>query len=117
MEKMNKIVLIGRLTKNPTTKEFESSSITRFTLAVNRNYKGKGGENLTDFILIVAWNNLGQACQQHLIKGNLIAIEGSLETRTYQNDQQKTVWISEIIAKSIKFLEPKTKTKPVTQNF
>lgn len=102
---MNKIILIGRLTKDPTlTVTPNGYSNSRMTLAVDRKYKDKQGNKQTDFIPIVAWQKLAETVAQYMKKGKQIAVEGALEVRTYEKDGQK-VYISEVIASDIRFLD------------
>ena len=79
--------------------------MAKFTLAVNRPYKDKQGNNLADFVNIVAWRRLGELCAQYLSKGQLAAVEGRLEIRTYDDKQGIRHWITEVIADNVRFLE------------
>lgn len=102
---MNKIILIGRLTKDPTLTYTPSGyANSRMTLAVDRRYKDKQGNQQTDFVPIVAWQKLAETVAQYMKKGKQIAVEGSLEIRTYEKDNQK-MYISEVIASDIRFLD------------
>ncbi len=100
----NKVILIGRLTAQPEMRYTQNGKpVATFTLAVNRNRKTDGKEE-TDFITIVAWQRLAEICSQYLNKGSLIAIDGRLQTRSYQtNDGQKRK-VYEVIAQDMRML-------------
>lgn len=101
----NKITLIGRLTKDPDLKYTKNgNAVSRMTLAVDRRYKSSDGEQQTDFIPIIAWNKLAETVANYLEKGKLIAVDGSLEIRNYEQDGVKK-YIAEVISNDIRFLE------------
>ena len=99
---MNSVILIGRLTADPEGKE---DSYARFTLAVDRKFK-KEGEQEADFISCVAFKKRGDFVLKYLKKGTKIAIEGSLQTSSYEKDGQKR-YSTDVIANSIEFAESK----------
>ena len=83
---LNSVVLIGRLTADPEHKQTPSGiSVTSFSIAVDRNYNGKDGNRQTDFINIVAWRNTADFICRHFSKGQMIAVEGSVQTRSYED--------------------------------
>ena len=101
---MNKIILIGRLTKAPDLRYTQNgAAVCTFTLAVNRPYS-KDGEQEADFINIVVWNKSGENCAKYLEKGRQCAIEGRLQIRTYDGDDGKKRWVSEVVADRVEFL-------------
>lgn len=101
----NKIMLIGRLTKDPDLKFTKNGkAVSRMTLAVDRKYKDQNGEKVTDFIPIIAWGSLAETVANYLDKGKLIAVDGSLEIRNYEQDGI-TKYIAEVISTDIRFLE------------
>lgn len=101
----NKITLIGRLTKDPDLKYTKNgNAVSRMTLAVDRRYKDSQGNQLTDFIPIIAWNKLAETVANYLDKGKLIAVDGSLEIRSYEHEGVKK-YIAEVISNDIRFLE------------
>lgn len=113
---MNKVVLIGRFTKDPEVKQTPSNlSVCSFTIAVDRKYKDSNGARQTDFINIVAWRQLADIIGQYFHKGSKIGIVGSLQTRNYddQNGNKRTV--TEVVVEEIEFLDPKQKTESQTQ--
>ena len=102
---MNKCIFIGRLTKDPVTKNISNgAAVTNFTVAVDR-IVGEGKQKEADYIPIVTWNKLAENCATYLAKGRLVAVEGRMQTRNYENDEGKKVYVTEIVAESVKFLE------------
>lgn len=101
---MNKIILIGRLTKDPDLRYTPNgAAVCTFTLAVNRPY-AKDGEQDADFINIVVWNKSGENCAKYLEKGRQAAIEGRLQIRTYDGDDGKKRWVTEVVADRVEFI-------------
>lgn len=107
---LNKVFLIGRTTKDVKKTQLPSgSSVVHFTLAVDRNYTDKDGKRPTDFIDVTAWDKLAEILEQYVPKGMLIAVEGRLQTRKYQNNSGKTIYVTEVVAKDIHLLSrPRT---------
>lgn len=115
---LNRIILIGRLTRDPEMRYTPNNiAVTRFTLAVDRNYKSAQGEKMTDFITVVAWRQLAELCAEYLAKGKLAAVDGRLQVRSYdaQDGTRKTV--AEVVAENVRFLSPKqTNTQEKNNN-
>ena len=106
---MNKVILIGRLTKDPELKKTNSGlSYVQFNLAVNRNYVNKSGEKQADFINCVAWRTQADNLVKYIKKGGLIGIEGEIQTRTYDDKNGIKKYITEVLCNSIEFLESKS---------
>ena len=106
---MNKVILIGRLTKDPELKKTNSGlSYVQFNLAVNRNYTNKSGEKQADFINCVAWRTQADNLVKYIKKGGLIGIEGEIQTRTYDDKNGTKKYITEVLCNLIEFLEPKS---------
>ena len=106
---MNKVILMGRLTRDPEVRYSQgenSSAIARYTLAVDRRFK-RDGEQTADFINCVAWNKTADLMTQYLHKGSLIGLEGRIQTRSYDNQQGQRVYVTEVVAEIVQFLEPK----------
>lgn len=102
---LNRVILIGRLTRDPELKFIPSgTAVTQFTIAVDRRVPNKNGERETDFIRIVVWSKLAEVCAEHLAKGRLIAVDGRLQVRSYEQDGQRRT-ISEVVAEQIQFLD------------
>ena len=102
---LNKVILIGRLTADPEIKKVGELSVCNFRLAVDRGFKNAAGEKETDFINIVVWRKQAENCKQYCFKGQLVAVEGALRNRSYENKDGQRVWISEVAADQVKFLE------------
>lgn len=102
---LNRVILIGRLTKDPELRYTPAGvAVTQFTLAVERPFKN-GGEKEVDYINIVTWRQLAEACANHLRKGRLAAAEGRIQVRNYDNNEGKRVYVTEVIADNVRFLE------------
>lgn len=110
---LNKVVLIGRLTRDPELRYTGTGvAVTSFSLAVDRPFKNQQGERDTDFIRIVAWRKLAELCANNLGKGRLIAVDGRLQIRSYDDKEGIRRQASEVIADNITFLDwPKEREK------
>lgn len=109
---MNKAILIGRLTKDPEVRTTTSGvPVTTFTLAVNRNFKNQAGEYEADFILCVAYRKQAENIGRYVGKGSKVAVEGRIQTRSYENNQGQRVYVTEIICDSVEFLDSKRDTQ------
>ncbi|SKA97508.1 single-strand binding protein [Caloramator quimbayensis] len=104
---MNKVILIGRLTRDPELKFTAGSGIAvaTFTLAVDRNYTNQSGQREADFIPIVCWRKLAETVANNLSKGRLVAVSGSIQTRKYTAQDGTNRYITEVIADSVQFLD------------
>ena len=103
---LNKVILIGRLTKDPELRYTPSGApVASFGLAVERNFTTKQGERETDFINIVVWQKLAETCANHLGKGRLVAVDGRLQVRTYDDNQGNRRWVTEVVANEVRFLD------------
>lgn len=108
---MNRVCLVGRLTKDPELKYSQNgTAICNFTLAVDRPYKNSQGEKETDFLSCIVFGRIGENCAEYLGKGKRVAIDGRVQTRNYENKDGKKVYVTEIIADNVQFLTPKSKT-------
>lgn len=110
---MNKAVLIGRLTRDPELKFSQGSgiAITKFTLAVDRNFVGQNGQREADFIPIICWRKLAETAANNLNKGRLVAISGAIQTRNYTAQDGTKRYATEVVADSLQFLDYKEKQK------
>ena len=105
---MNKVFLIGNLTRDPELSETNSGvSLCRFSIAVNRNYGSADGERKTDFFNIVAWRGLAETVSRYAKKGNKVAVSGSIELRNYEDSQGVKRTGVDIVAQDVEFLTPK----------
>ena len=107
---LNRVVLIGRLTKDPELRYTPSGvAVASFTLAVDRNFKNSNGEKEADFIPCVVYRQLAEIVANNLAKGKLAAIDGRLQIRTYDAQDGQKRWVTEVIAENVRFLSPKDK--------
>ena len=105
---MNKVVLIGRLTRDPELRYTSNNVATAsFTLAVNRTFQNQNGVREADFINIVIWRKQAETAKKYLAKGSLIAVEGRIQTRNYDGADGKKVYVTEVVADNFEFLESK----------
>lgn len=105
---MNNTQLIGRMTKDVDLKYTPNGvAVANFTLAINRPFKNKNGENEADFINIVVWKKAAENVAQYMKKGSKVAVSGRLQSRTYQDKDEKTVFVTEVVSNSVEFLETK----------
>lgn len=113
---MNKVVLIGRLTRDPELKFIAGSgvAVTTFTLAVNRNFKNKEGQIEADFINIVAYRKLAEIIANNLTKGRQAAISGRIQTRSYEGNDGQRRYVTEVVADDLQFLDKKDAGGPAS---
>lgn len=105
---MNRVVLVGRLTKDPELRYTPNGvPVATFTLAVNRNFSNQQGERETDFINCVVWRKPAENVANFLKKGSLAGVDGRIQTRNYEGSDGKRVYVTEVLAESVQFLEPK----------
>ncbi|MGN1401157.1 MAG: single-stranded DNA-binding protein [Bacillus sp. (in: firmicutes)] len=105
---MNRVVLVGRLTKDPDLRYTPSGvPVATFTLAVNRNFSNQQGEREADFINCVVWRKPAENVANFLKKGSLAGVDGRIQTRNYEGQDGKRVYVTEVVAESVQFLEPK----------
>ncbi|HTG71730.1 single-stranded DNA-binding protein [Paenibacillus sp. LHD-38] len=104
---LNRVILIGRLTRDPELRYTPAGvAVTQFTLAVDRPFTSGGqGEREADFIPVVTWRQLAETCANYLRKGRLTAVEGRIQVRNYENNEGKRVYVTEVIADNVRFLE------------
>ena len=107
---MNKVILIGRLVRDPELRYTPSGlPVAQFRIAVDRPKNGNG--DTADFIPVVAWRVLAENIAKYLTKGRLVAVEGRLQVRKYQDRDGATRWATEVIATNVQFLPDKARTK------
>ena len=109
---MNKVELIGRLTKDPEVRYTQTNNVpvASFTLAVNRRFVKEGEERQADFINIVAWNKTAEFCNNYFRKGQQIAVVGRIQTRTWDDDQGQKHYTTEVVAEEVYFADSKKDT-------
>jgi single-strand DNA-binding protein len=112
----NRAVLVGRLTKDPELRFTPNGiAVTTFTLAVNRPFKNANGEQEADFINIVVWKKAAENVANYTSKGSLVAIDGRIQTRSYENKDGQRVYVTEVVADSVQFLDTKKKEESQQQ--
>lgn len=105
---LNRVVLVGRLTRDPELRYTPNGvAVTNFTLAVNRTFSNKQGEREADFINCVVWQKPAENVANYLKKGSLAGVDGRIQTRSYDNNEGRKVFITEVVAESVQFLEPR----------
>lgn len=105
---MNKAILIGRLTRDPELRYTNSNrAVTQFSIAISRPFTSQNGEREADFINIVVWDKAAENVKKYVTKGRLVAVEGRIQTRSYDNNEGKKVYVTEVVASNVQFLESK----------
>lgn len=113
---INRVVLIGRLTRDPELRRTpQGDAVTSFTLAVNRNYTSKDGQEQADFINCVVWKKSAENVEKYCSKGSLVGVEGRIQTRSYDNSQGQKVYVVEVICDSVQFLDTRKSNQPNSQ--
>lgn len=108
---INRVVLVGRLTKDPELRYTPSGvAVARFTLAVNRTFANQQGERQADFINCVVWRKQAENTANFLRKGSLAGVEGRIQTGSFEGQDGKRVYTTEVVADSVQFLEPRSAT-------
>ncbi|NLZ27985.1 MAG: single-stranded DNA-binding protein [Firmicutes bacterium] len=103
---LNRVILIGRLTRDPELRYTPSgAAVATFTLAVDRHFTNQHGEREADFIRIVVWRKLAETCANYIEKGRLVGVEGRLQTRSYDDKEGIRRSIAEVVADNVQFLE------------
>lgn len=102
---MNKVILIGRLTRDPELRYTSSNIATAsFSIAVDRNFTNQSGEREADFINIVVWRKQAENCKNYLTKGSQVAIDGRIQTRSYDGQDGQKRYVTEVVADNVQFL-------------
>lgn len=124
---MNRIILLGRLTREPEVKVVGERTVTTFTMAVDRPFKSKNGGQEADFISIVTWNKTAEIAGNYLHKGQRALVEGRLQIRSYDGKDGVKHYVTEVVADRLELIEKKEKQQdsgamgafgsPTTQTF
>lgn len=116
---MNKVILMGRLTKDPTVSYSNNANgqmaIARYSLAVDRRSKTEGGQN-ADFINIVAFGKAGEFAEKYLHKGTKVVVSGRIQSGSYTDKDGKTVYTTDVVAEDQEFAESKSANATSTSN-
>ena len=111
---INQVTLVGRLTRDPELRlTMEGTSVTSVTLAVNRSFRNQQGEVDADFVQCTLWKKVAENTVQYCRKGSLVGVTGRIHTRSYDNQEGKRIYVTEVIAESVRFLETKRTTDQV----
>ncbi|MGE8207071.1 single-stranded DNA-binding protein [Heyndrickxia sp. NPDC080065] len=102
---LNQVTLVGRLTKKPELRyTLDGKAVLNVTLALNRQYRNSAGEYDADFVLCTLWNKAAENTVKYCTKGSILGVVGQLQTRNYENQEGKKVYVTEVVANSVKFL-------------
>jgi len=113
---INRVILVGRLTKDPEYRQTPSGvSVATFTLAVNRSFTNSQGEREADFINVVVFRKQAENVNKYLSKGSLAGVDGRIQSRSYENNEGRRVFVTEVVADSVQFLEPKNNNQQNSQ--
>lgn len=105
---MNKVFLIGRLTRDPELRYTSSNiAVATFSIAVDRNFSNTAGEREADFINIVVWRKQAENVKNYMHKGSQVAIDGRIQTRSYDDTDGKKRYVTEVVADNVQFLDSK----------
>ena len=106
---MNKVILMGRLTRDPEVRYTQTNNtlVASFSLAVNRRFARQGEERQADFINVVAWSKTGEFCSKYFKKGQQVGIIGRIQTRNWEDDQGQKHYVTEVVAEEAYFADSK----------
>ena len=106
---MNKVVLMGRLTRDPEVRYTQTNNtlVASFSLAVNRRFARQGEERQADFINVVAWSKTGEFCSKYFKKGQQVGVIGRIQTRNWDDDQGQKHYVTEVVAEEAYFADSK----------
>ena len=106
---MNKVILMGRLTRDPEVRYTQTNNtlVASFSIAVNRRFVRQGEERQADFINIVAWSKLGEFCSKYFKKGQQVGIIGRLQVRNWEDEQGQKHYVTEVVAEEAYFADSK----------
>ncbi len=116
---MNKVILMGRLTRDPEVRYTSTNNtlVASFSLAVNRRFVKQGEERQADFINITAWDKLGDFCSKYFKKGQQVGVIGRIQTRNYDDKDGKKVYVTEVIAEEAYFADSKRESEAMGNPF
>jgi len=112
---INQVILVGRLTRDPELKRTsDGRAFTNVTIAVPRHYRNANGELDSDFVQCILWRKTAENTALYCQKGSVIGVTGRIQTRFYENQEKKRVYVTEVVAENVQFLSKKT-TAPKTE--
>lgn len=114
---INRVILVGRLTKDPALrKTANGTSVATFTVACDRRFQGQNQDNQADFINCVAWRQSADFLSQYASKGRLVGVEGRIQTRSYDDQTGKRVYVTEVVCDSVRLLDSRSSASNRTQD-
>ncbi|GAA8615889.1 single-stranded DNA-binding protein [Helicobacter pylori] len=114
---INRVILVGRLTKDPEFRTTPSGvEVATFTLAVNRTFTNAQGEREADFINVVVFRKQAKNVNDYLSKGSLAGVDGRVQSRNYENNEGRRVFVTEVVADSVQFLDSKGSNQQKNQS-
>ena len=114
---INNVVLVGRLVKDPDLRYSGNGvAVANFTIACNRPFSNQQGERETDFVSCVTWRKQAENLANYMSKGSQIGVEGRIQTRNYENNEGQRVFVTEVVADNIQFLESKNEQRQPQTN-
>jgi len=114
---LNRVVLVGRLTKDPDLRYTASGvAVSNFTVAVNRPFTNQQGDREADFINCVVWRRPAENLANYMRKGSMVGIDGRIQTRNFEGQDGRTIFVTEVVADSVQFLESKGSNQSRRQN-
>ncbi|BAM48528.1 single-stranded DNA-binding protein [Amphibacillus xylanus] len=109
---LNRVVLVGRLTKDPDLRyTANGTAVANFTVAVNRPFTNQQGDREADFINCVIWRKPAENLANYMGKGSLIGVDGRIQTRSYDGQDGKRVYVTEVVADTVQFLESRNSNR------
>ena len=116
---MNKVILMGRLTRDPEVRYTQTNNtlVSSFSLAVNRRFARQGEERQADFINVVAWSKLGEFCSKYFKKGQQVGVIGRIQVRNWDDEQGQKHYVTEVVAEEAYFADSKREGATDTTNF
>lgn len=114
---INQVTLVGRLTKDPELRYTpDGKAVSNITLAVNRNFRNTAGDYEADFVHCTIWNKTAENTAQYCRKGSIIGITGRIQTRRYDNQEGKKVYVTDVVAELVQFIGTKQQQIEVKTN-
>lgn len=105
---INRVILVGRLTKDPEYRENRNGvGVATFTLAINRPFTNSQGEREADFINVVVFRKQAENVNKYLSKGSLAGVDGRIQSRNYENNEGRRVFVTEVVADNVQFMDSK----------
>jgi single-strand DNA-binding protein len=113
---INSVTLVGRLTKDPEMRyTAEGAPVANITLAVSRSFKNAAGDMDTDFVNCTLWRKTAENTANYCRKGSIVGVSGRIQTRNYENSEGRRVYVTEVVADSVRFMGGKTRELAVTE--